>query len=154
LCRKLIHISDSDQVKKCDTALYPLNVSHSDPIMLCTFVTDFYAMISTDPVHGQGKHRGFTFHFKPGVLSLEAQKQKACSVLGISVSQAIGWYAKRNTLPQITTGHAEKIAAIQHLLQAEPDLGLSGNYFTGMAIEDCIQRSFAEVARLAKNRVK
>jgi UDP-galactopyranose mutase len=40
------------------------------------------------------------------------------------------------------------VAEIDRLLQGQP-LALTGNYFNGLAIEDCVLRSKAEWQRLA-----
>jgi UDP-galactopyranose mutase len=54
----------------------------------------------------------------------------------------------RRTLPAPALGHGEIVAELDRLL-AGGRLALTGNYFAGLAIEDCVQRSFAEWKRIA-----
>ena len=46
-------------------------------------------------------------------------------------------------------GHGDIVAALDSRL-AGGRLALTGNYFQGLAIEDCVQRSFAEWERLSR----
>jgi oxygen-dependent protoporphyrinogen oxidase len=50
-------------------------------------------------------------------------------------------------LPSPARDHAATVAAIDAAIPA--GLALTGNYFAGLAIEDCVARSKAEWARVA-----
>jgi protoporphyrinogen oxidase len=52
-----------------------------------------------------------------------------------------------HVIPSLRLGHREKIAEIDALLAGTPLL-LTGNYFSGVAIEDCVSRSLQESGRL------
>lgn len=51
-------------------------------------------------------------------------------------------------LPSPVLGHDRTIAELDRML-AGTRLSLTGNYFEGLAIEDCVLRSRAEWARVA-----
>ena len=52
-----------------------------------------------------------------------------------------------NRLPSLVLGHTDLIAEIDSRLSGER-LGLTGNYFAGVSIEDCLLRSRSEFERL------
>ena len=52
------------------------------------------------------------------------------------------------SLPSPALGHGDLVAEIDRCL-AGSRLAVTGNYFDGLAIEDCVQRSFAEWARVS-----
>ena len=55
---------------------------------------------------------------------------------------------RRDTLPSPALGHGAIVADLDHHL-AGTRLALTGNYFAGLAIEDCVARSFAEWGRVS-----
>ena len=55
---------------------------------------------------------------------------------------------RQTLLPAPALGHDRVVADLDRLL-AGRRLALTGNYFQGLAIEDCVQRSFEEFARIA-----
>ncbi|HAS50502.1 MAG TPA: amine oxidase, partial [Gammaproteobacteria bacterium] len=55
--------------------------------------------------------------------------------------------SKANQLPALRVGHGERTRDIDQMLVGTR-LALTGNYFTGVAIEDCVTRSRQEWARL------
>ena len=109
---------------------------------------DFFSAVSRDTVPDEN-YRGFTFHFKPDMLSTEQKLEKVCEVLGIKSSQIVEIYEKLNIVPSLRIGHYELIDEIDNLLKGS-DLFISGNYFAGLSIEDCVSRSKMEVARMQK----
>lgn len=106
----------------------------------------FYSIVSRDTVP-HGKLKGYAFHFKPG-LTREAWIRRITEVLGVAPAVLKNVLHKQNVLPSPVVGHAQNIAEMDGLLEGKPLL-VTGNYFTGMAIEDCVGRSFDEAARLA-----
>ena len=109
----------------------------------------FYSVVSRDTVPHE-HYRGFTFHFKPGSLTHKAKLERIARVLGLRVLQ-LGFIAeKENYIPSLRVGHTEIIANVDRLLAGKP-LFISGNYFRGVAIEDCVSRSLSEFQRL-KNK--
>lgn len=106
----------------------------------------FFSAVSRDTVPDPA-YRGFTFHFKPGRYDQNTKIQRICEVLGISPQRITEIFAKQNTLPALNIGHNERIARIDERLNGMP-LGLTGNYFTGVSIEECVSRSRSEALRL------
>ncbi len=106
----------------------------------------FYSAVSRDYV--EHPHlRGFTFHFKPGLLDDNEKTERICSLLGIESSALNYIMHKTNRLPAPRAGHHALIAEIDTLLSQQP-LALIGNYFNGVAIEDCLERVEQELSRL------
>jgi len=109
----------------------------------------FYSVVSRDTVPHE-HYRGFTFHFKPGSLTHKAKLERIARVLGLRVLQLEFIAEKENYIPSLRVGHTEIIANVDRLLAGKP-LFISGNYFRGVAIEDCVSRSLSEFQRL-KNK--
>ena len=110
----------------------------------------FYSAVSRDTVP-DARYRGFTFHFRPGVLDEEGKLARIAQVLNVPRA-ALGSEnvaAKINQLPALRVGHGERTANLDKAL-AGTRLALTGNYFTGVAIEDCVTRSLEEFARLRR----
>ena len=110
---------------------------------------DFYSMVSRDPV-ADSHYRGFTFHFKPGRLSADEQLGRACRVLGVQEELVTAAISRKNRLPSLCSGHHERIEKLDGMLASTPQLALTGNWFAGVSIEDCLVRSASEAARLAR----
>lgn len=109
---------------------------------------DFFSAVSRDSVPDEN-YRGFTFHFKPNLLTADQKMEKICKVLGVSKDQIIASQDKLNIVPSLRLGHYELVDEIDKLLKGQ-NLFLSGNYFAGLAIEDCVSRSKSEVERMVK----
>jgi protoporphyrinogen oxidase len=107
---------------------------------------DFYSAVSRDVIDDPD-YRGLAFHFKPGLLSDEEKKQKICELLQIGPSKLQYVFRKTNRLPAPDMGHQQRIASIDGLLADKP-LALIGNYFEGVAVEDCLARVESEFLRL------
>ncbi|MCK5280076.1 MAG: hypothetical protein KAK04_16090, partial [Cyclobacteriaceae bacterium] len=86
---------------------------------------------------------------KPDILSTEQKLEKVCKVLGIKKDQILDTREKLNIVPSLRLGHYELVDEIDQLLE-DQNLFLSGNYFAGLSIEDCVCRSKAEVDRMVK----
>jgi protoporphyrinogen/coproporphyrinogen III oxidase len=84
------------------------------------------------------------------LLNWRQKTEKVCSVLGIDTVQIIEMREKSNTVPSLRLGHYELIAEIDAMLK-DTNLFLSGNYFAGLAIEDCVVRAKAEVERMIRS---
>jgi oxygen-dependent protoporphyrinogen oxidase len=107
----------------------------------------FYSMVSRDPVP-HDLYRGFTFHFKPGMLDDGAKIQRISDVLRINAkADLVDTVAKTNYVPSLRVGHERLIGAVDGII-AGTGLFLTGNFFGGMAIEDCVSRSLQEFLRL------
>lgn len=107
---------------------------------------DFYSVVSRDVVEDE-KYRGFVFHFKPGVLDNTAKTEFICKVLGISKDKIKDTFYVRNVVPSFKLGQKSIVKEIDSILKGKKLL-LTGNYFSGMAIEDCVSRSKSEFSRI------
>jgi oxygen-dependent protoporphyrinogen oxidase len=106
----------------------------------------FFSVVSRDTIMDPS-YRGFTFHFKQG-LDHEDKMRRIREVLGTDKFEASSESAA--VLPSPLLGH-EKIADdIDRLIEAKR-VYITGNYFSGLAIEDCVSRSRAEFGRLTAN---
>ncbi|MEK6528929.1 MAG: FAD-dependent oxidoreductase, partial [Nitrospirota bacterium] len=102
----------------------------------------FYSIVSRDTVK-HDKYRGFTFHFKPGIMNHETKLTKIADVLGVKKGQLMHVASKENLVPALKVGHNKLIETIEQLISSSR-LFLTGNYFDGMSIEDCVTRSLKE----------
>ncbi|MHB8894786.1 MAG: protoporphyrinogen/coproporphyrinogen oxidase [Candidatus Geothermincolia bacterium] len=105
----------------------------------------FCSAVTRDPFPDP-ERRAFTFHFKSG-HSREQQLRRMGEVLRVPVAELGEPETRRTLLPAPALGHDKVVANIGRLL-AGRRLALTGNYFQGLAIEDCVQRSFQEFARV------
>jgi UDP-galactopyranose mutase len=116
----------------------------------CAFVVPvddlFFSVVTRDPFPDP-ERRGFAFHFRPGVPR-EEKLARMAAVLKVPRAELGEVVEARRTLPAPALGHGEIVAELDRLL-AGGKLALTGNYFAGLAIEDCVQRSFAEWRRIA-----
>ncbi|HET8539299.1 MAG TPA: FAD-dependent oxidoreductase [Anaeromyxobacter sp.] len=116
----------------------------------CAFVVPvddvFYSCVTRD-AFPDPERRGFAFHFRPGV-SREDKLRRVAEVLRVSREDLGTPVEERRTLPAPALGHAEIVREVDACL-AGGRLAVTGNYFAGLAIEDCVGRSFAEWARIA-----
>jgi protoporphyrinogen oxidase len=107
---------------------------------------DFYSVVSRDPVPDPC-YRAFTFHFRPGRLDRSGRLARICQVLDVDASAIVASVSAVNRLPALRLGHAERIAWIDRHLKGMA-LGLTGNWFQGVSIEDSLIRSAQECERL------
>jgi protoporphyrinogen oxidase len=107
---------------------------------------DFYSIVSRDVVD-DNTYRGLAFHFKPGILKNEEKIGLICHVLGISEKDLTNIFYKQNAVPSFKLGHESIVKNIDETLQNDR-VFITGNYFSGMAIEDCVGRSREEFKRL------
>ncbi|MDG4559507.1 MAG: FAD-dependent oxidoreductase [Candidatus Contendobacter sp.] len=110
----------------------------------------FYSAVSRDTAPDT-RHRGFTFHFRPGVLDDEGKLNRIAQVLNVprDTFDAGNVAMRTNRLPALRVGHGEWMGAVDRAL-AGSRLALTGNYFAGVAIEDCVTRSRREFERLRR----
>jgi protoporphyrinogen oxidase len=113
---------------------------------LIPFSDSFYSVVTRDTV-SHDKYRGFTFHFRPGLVRREAKLQRIAQVLGIEQRQVGPLVEKLNFVPSLKINHNDLAGEIEKSVHGSR-LFLTGNYFDGMAIEDCVARSLKEFQRL------
>jgi oxygen-dependent protoporphyrinogen oxidase len=106
----------------------------------------FYSAVSRD-YRPDPLWRGFAFHFRPGITDRDEQIERACRALGIATEQVAEAAYVANRLPTLRKGHTELVRRIDRAL-AGTRLALTGNWFVGVSIEDCLTRSRQEMDRL------
>jgi len=139
-----IGISELESVAVCVPAEH---LAHLPPLAGLIAVDDaFYSMVSRDYL-ADARFRGFTFHFRPAALSPDAQMERVCRALGVDPDRLAGVQRVTNRLPALRTGHGELAGRIDSAL-AGGRLAITGNWFLGVSIEDCLTRSRREAERL------
>jgi protoporphyrinogen/coproporphyrinogen III oxidase len=106
----------------------------------------FFSIVSRDTVPDDN-YRGFAFHFKPG-LDDKTKRARITEVLGVSFSKIEHTVSKINTVPSLRMGHHQWHDKSNAMLKGKTNLFITGNYFGGMAIEDCVSRSKSEFERM------
>ena len=106
----------------------------------------FWSAVTRDPVPDP-ERRAFAFHFKTGKTDAE-KRDRISQILGLEPSGFEEVSQRTALLPSPVIGHDRVVAEIDRMLAGQP-LALTGNYFEGLAIEDCVQRSLSEWERLA-----
>jgi protoporphyrinogen oxidase len=111
----------------------------------------FYSVVTRDTVR-HDKYRGFTFHFRPGLVGREGKLKRMAEVLGVDQGQLGNVVEINNFVPRLRVGHNSLVGEIEQSISGSR-LFLTGNYFDGMAIEDCVTRSLKEFLRLRAGRL-
>lgn len=106
----------------------------------------FYSAVSRDTVAG-GAYRGFTFHFKPDQVDQKARLKRIGEILNVPPDSLQRVAIRKNTLPSFRLGHRDWVKKIDALIAGQKLL-LTGNYLSGVAIEDCVSRSLSEARRI------
>ena len=107
----------------------------------------FHSIVTRDVVADES-FRGFSFHFKPGV-SPEERRARISAVLRIDAGELELVAERAAVLPSPVLGHRDVIAKVDAQLAEQRGLAITGNWFGGLAIEDCVLRSRAEWKRLS-----
>jgi protoporphyrinogen oxidase len=105
----------------------------------------FFSVVTRDVVEDE-RFRAFAFHFRVG-LSLDERLDRIAQVLGVSRARFVHVAEHASSLPSPSREHADIVRAIDAGL-AGSNVYLTGNYFGGLALEDCALRSRAETERL------
>jgi oxygen-dependent protoporphyrinogen oxidase len=105
----------------------------------------FFSAVSRDVVQDEGS-RALAFHFRAG-LSQDERLDRIAAVTGTERKSFRSVAEHQSVLPSPELGHADIVAAIDAAL-AGSGIYVTGNYFGGLAIEDCVLRSSSETARL------
>ncbi|BDG04234.1 protoporphyrinogen/coproporphyrinogen oxidase [Anaeromyxobacter oryzae] len=105
----------------------------------------FFSAVTRDPFPDP-RFRAFAFHFKAAVPRAD-RLRRVSEVLRIPEAELGELVERRTLLPSPALGHGEIVAEIDRCL-AGGKLALTGNYFAGLAIEDCVLRSNDEWRRV------
>lgn len=132
-----------------DTLGFAVRVEKVAHLPLSTFLVplddSFHSVVTRDVVPDPA-WRGFAFHFKPG-LSGEARLVRAARLLRLAPADLEAVAERRAVLPSPVLGHHQVVREMDRFL-AGTRLAVTGNWFGGLAIEDCALRSRAEWARI------
>jgi UDP-galactopyranose mutase len=107
---------------------------------------EFHSIVTRDVVPDDD-WRAFTLHFRPG-KSRDERVQRAARVLKLQPADMEALAERRAVLPSPRLGHADLVAAVDRALAGQ-SLALTGNWFGGLSIEDCVLRSRAEWQRVS-----
>jgi protoporphyrinogen oxidase len=105
----------------------------------------FFSIVSRDVVPHE-RLRALTFHFRPG-LRPEDRLARIAAVTGVETARFLHVAEHRSRLPSPALGHAEIVRDLDRAI-AGSRIYVTGNYFGGLAIEDCVLRSRAEAERM------
>jgi UDP-galactopyranose mutase len=105
----------------------------------------FFSAVTRDPFPDPAR-RAFAFHFRPGTPR-DVKVRRMSEVLRVRPEDLGELVEQRLTLPSPALGHAEIVSEIDRCL-AGGRLAVTGNYFQGLAIEDCVLRSNDEWRRV------
>jgi protoporphyrinogen oxidase len=92
-------------------------------------------------------YRAFTFHFRPQGLDEKDRLRRICQVLGVDEKAIESHVSCIYRLPALRLGQQERVSWIDNTLQGR-SLALTGNWFSGVSIEDSLIRSDQECQRL------
>jgi UDP-galactopyranose mutase len=106
----------------------------------------FHSAVTRDSVPDP-EWRSFAFHFKPGHTP-EERVARVTRLLGLATADLENLVERRTVLPSPALGHEEIVAEIDRLTSGRK-LCVLGNWFAGLSIEDCVDRSRGEWARVA-----
>ncbi|MGE5153769.1 MAG: protoporphyrinogen/coproporphyrinogen oxidase [Bdellovibrio bacteriovorus] len=106
----------------------------------------FYSAVTRDFLPDPG-FRACAFHFRPGALAPQEQVERACAALGVASDRIAAQTRVANRLPALRVGHGAVMERLDGAL-ANTRLGVTGNWFLGVSIEDALTRSRGETDRL------
>lgn len=109
----------------------------------------FFSAVSRD-VLPDDRFRGLAFHFRDG-LSREQRLERIAKVTATDRGTFLEVSERQGSLPSPELGHSEIVRALDEAI-AKSGIYLAGNYFGGLALEDCVLRSKAEVERLLSEK--
>lgn len=111
---------------------------------------DIFHSVVTRDVVADPTWRGFVFHFRPGHTE-DDKLARIAALLGIERGDIAYRAERRTVLPSPVLGHRDVVVGLDAALAAER-IAVTGNWFAGLSIEDCVLRSRAEWQRVAAPR--
>lgn len=106
--------------------------------------------VVTRDVVSHERLRGFAFHFKKGMISSQDQTNYIQEVLGVESADIEEVVDVSHKLPLLKVEHPQIVEKIDKLLE-NSGVYLTGNFFDGLSLEDCVIRSQKEFNRYLKN---
>ncbi len=105
----------------------------------------FFSAVSRDVIPDD-RFRALAFHFRTG-LSRDERLDHIAAVTKTTRASFVHVAEHATSLPSPGLGHADLVRAIDESI-AGSRIFITGNYFGGLALEDCVLRSVAESRRL------
>lgn len=93
------------------------------------------------------QYRGFAFHFPGGRFSEAERLEAACRAIDARTSDAAKVAHIGNRLPSLNADHMDLVQTLDTAL-AGGRIAVTGNWFLGVSIEDCVTRTRSEHERL------
>ncbi len=112
---------------------------------LLTTSDDYTSIVSRD-IAPHSKYRGFTIHAQ-GQVSEEKLQEILCKTLAISSENILAKHYKNSQLPKLQKGHEDLLDNLESLIGETLNIYVTGNYFQGLSLEDCLLRSKKEALR-------
>jgi len=106
---------------------------------------EFMSAVSRDLVEDE-KLRSFTFHFESGKKEEQEKIDLICKILDISESDILEKVSADHTLASVRKQHLHMDEQIEKIKKNE-DIYILGNYYYGLSLEDCVNRSLDEFNR-------
>ena len=132
------------------TVVLPKEKLAFDPVSFIIPLQGACLSMVTRDVMEHPESRGFVFHFEENKIPKEEQEALMAEILGVEQSDLGESIVANHRLPVLDLEHRERIQEIQNLLE-EAGIYLTGNYFNGLSLEDCVERSVKEGERYMKN---
>lgn len=110
---------------------------------------EFLSAVSRDLVQHESL-RSFTFHFPENDKTKDEHLHTLCRVLKIEKNQILETSHTKHILPSLRLEHRD-IASQVTESRKHDNIYLLGNYFYGLSIEDCVNRSWDEAQRFFDN---
>ncbi|MDR0814811.1 MAG: FAD-dependent oxidoreductase [Bacteroidales bacterium] len=106
---------------------------------------EFFSAVSRDLTEHPDL-RCFTFHFAQSEKTDSEKREIACRTLNIQPSDVTGQHLTTHILPSLRIRHLNMTAQVADKKKND-SIYLLGNYFKGLSLEDCVQRSMEEAKR-------
>jgi protoporphyrinogen oxidase len=106
------------------------------------------SVVARDPVADDAL-RGFTFHFSTGQNTEEGKFNLICKALNIRRSDVESWSEMTHALPAMRLNHLD-MAGRTDAVRRDSHVYLTGNYYYGLSLEDCVIRAEREAERFAR----
>ncbi|MDR2146612.1 MAG: FAD-dependent oxidoreductase [Tannerella sp.] len=111
----------------------------------------FLSAVSRDLVEN-GKYRSFTFHYESKKYGTNEKREISDAVLGISPADVCDAKFSTHSLPLRRMEDIDVENKIDNLLNNK-SIYITGNYFKGLAMEDCVMRSKSEAGRFLRSNL-
>lgn len=127
----------------------PAAAASVEPVAGIIPTEDLFRSAVTRDTVPDPERRGFAFHFRPD-LPEDQRLDRITEVLSVTREDIEVVVHKSMTLPSPAMGHEQIVAEIDEHA-AGTGIYVTGNYFDGLAIEDCVVRSEAELVRFEES---